>query len=110
MFLFGKSVASVLSSTKESEITASLNERMNIQTRRDNNFSNTDHNLNSEDHYDCANQQKTEAYRLLDHLILNCIQRALASLKDPEDDLLRATERLKNTLDLLENSEGMVIF
>ncbi|VDI21571.1 Hypothetical predicted protein, partial [Mytilus galloprovincialis] len=105
IFLFGKSVASVLSSTKECEITASSNERMNIQTRRDNNFSNTDHNLNSEDHYDCANPQKTEVNRLLDHLILNCIQRALASLKDPEEDQLRATERLKNTLNLLENSE-----
>lgn len=42
----------------------------------------------------------------IEHFVLDCIQRALAALKDPEDDPLRTTERLKNTLRLLENSEG----
>lgn len=42
----------------------------------------------------------------IEHFIHDCIQRALAALKDPEDDTSRTTERLKNTLRLLDNSEG----
>lgn len=46
----------------------------------------------------------------IEHFIHDCIQRALAALKDPEDDTSRTTERLKNTLRLLDNSEGTYIY
>ncbi|XP_052087598.1 E3 ubiquitin-protein ligase rnf213-alpha-like isoform X5 [Mytilus californianus] len=42
-------------------------------------------------------------------LILNCVQRALSALKDPEEDASRTTQRLKIVLNLLENDGGTVL-
>lgn len=60
----------------------------------------TEHNDTDED----IEIVETEEYIDILSLILNCVQPALALVKDPENDSQRTTERIKTVLNLIQES------
>lgn len=49
-----------------------------------------------------SKEQKVHQFDI-NKLILRCIQRSLAAVKDPDDSLSRSTDRLNSVLDILEH-------